>query len=375
VLVGNPADWVYGSDSPRVVSSRTGSAYVKIAEGCNRSCSFCVIPDLRGKQRSREPDDVVREVEALVAGGVREINLVSQDTIAYGRDLESRTKLASLVERLADVDGLRWLRIFYLYPDKLSDHLLRLLGEHPQVLPYVDMPLQHASDAMLRAMKRGHGGERLRRLVERLRDSVRGLTFRTAFIVGHPGESQACFDELCEFVTWAEFDRVGVFRYSDEETSHSYSLAGKVSEQLAQTRYDELMTMARRISREKNAKLVGQTLDVLVEGASEEHELVQMGRHAGQAPEIDGQVYLSGTEYLPRLPRAGELVTVKIGQSSDYDLAGEVVALEWATDASGAPTEGPPAEGQQKAGQPAASLRSEGRTVLRVLASDNRAMT
>ena len=356
VLVGNPADWIYGSDNPRAVSTRPGSAYVKIAEGCNRSCSFCVIPDLRGKQRSRHPDDVVREVKQLVERGVREVNLVSQDTIAYGRDLESRTKLAELVERIAEVDGLRWLRIFYLYPDKLSDHLLRLLDEHPRVLPYVDMPLQHAADGMLRRMKRGHGGERLRRLVERLRETVRDLTFRTAFIVGHPGETTACFDELCAFISWAEFDRVGVFRYSDEESSHSFSLADKVDEVVAQERYDMLMTLARRIAREKNARLVGQTIEVLVEGASEEHEMVQMGRHRGQAPDIDGQVFLSGTEYLPRLPAPGEFVEVKVTQSSDYDVAGDVVSLEDSPPLSPAPT-------------------ISGRTVLKVLPSDNRVLS
>ncbi len=356
VLVGNPADWIYGSDNPRAVSTRHGSAYVKIAEGCNRSCSFCVIPALRGKQRSRHPDDVVREVTQLVERGVREVNLVSQDTIAYGRDLESRTKLAELVERVAEVDGLRWLRIFYLYPDKLSDHLLRLLDEHPRVVPYVDMPLQHAADGMLRRMKRGHGGERLRRVVERLREAVRDLTFRSAFIVGHPGETEACFDELCEFINWAEFDRVGVFRYSDEESSHSFSLTDKVDEGVAQERYDMLMTLARRIARDKNARLVGQTIEVLVEGASEEHELVQMGRHRGQAPDIDGQVFLSGTEYLPRLPGCGEFVEVKVTQSSDYDVAGDVVSLE------DCPPLGP---------APAIS----GRTVLKVLPSDNRALS
>jgi ribosomal protein S12 methylthiotransferase len=329
---------------------------VKIAEGCNRSCSFCVIPDLRGKQRSRHPDDVVREVTQLVERGVREVNLVSQDTIAYGRDLESRTKLAELVERIAEVDGLRWLRIFYLYPDKLSDHLLRLLDEHPRVLPYVDMPLQHAADGMLRRMKRGHGGERLRRLVERLRETVRDLTFRTAFIVGHPGETTTCFDELCAFISWAEFDRVGVFRYSDEESSHSFSLADKVDEVVAQERYDMLMTLARRIAREKNARLVGQTIEVLVEGASEEHEMVQMGRHRGQAPDIDGQVFLSGTEYLPRLPAPGEFVEVKVTQSSDYDVAGDVVSLEDSPPLSPAPT-------------------LSGRTMLKVLPSDNRVLS
>ncbi len=327
VAVGNPADWLVAADNPRTLSSRVGSAYLKIAEGCNRSCSFCVIPELRGKQRSRSVDDVVREAERLVAAGVKELCLVSQDTIAYGRDLPARARpdLAELVRRVADVAGLAWLRLFYLYPEKLAPELVELIADHPRVVPYVDMPLQHAADGMLRRMKRGHGGKRLYDLVAELRAKVPSLTFRTAFIVGHPGETAAEFDELCEFVSWAEFERVGVFRYSDEESAASHQLAGKVPRRTAESRYKKLMTMARRISRHKNAALVGRTLEVLIEGQSDEHDAVLMGRHAGQAPEIDGQVYLTGTEQLARLPRPGELVRVRITQASDYDLAGEVV--------------------------------------------------
>ena len=328
VLVGQPSDWVIGADDPRALSSSPGSAYVKIAEGCDRQCSFCVIPQLRGKQRSRAPSDVVREVEALVARGVREINLVSQDTVRYGKDRDGDDGLGELVERVADVDGVRWVRIFYLYPDKIDDHVTRLLAEHRRVLPYVDMPLQHAADAMLRRMRRGHGGPRLRAVVERMRNAIDGLTFRTAFIVGHPGESDAEFEELCDFVRWAEFERVGVFVYSDEDSCHSHSLAEKVTPEIARERADALMEMARTISHAKNAALIGSELEVLVEGISDEHEQVLMGRHRGQAPEIDGQVYLSGIEMLDALPKPGQLIRVRVTQASDYDLAGEVIALE-----------------------------------------------
>jgi ribosomal protein S12 methylthiotransferase len=350
MLVGNPADWVVAAESPRALSSHPGSAYLKIAEGCNRSCAFCVIPHLRGKQRSRSIDDVVREAEQLVSRGVREINLISQDTVAYGRDRDERVELADLVERVAEVEGVRWVRLFYLYPERLTDRLVTLLGQHPRVLPYVDMPLQHAADAMLRRMRRGHGGKRLRDLVERLRRDVPDLTFRTAFIVGHPGETEAEFEELCEFVAWAAFDRIGVFRYSDEDGSLAKSLEGKVDDALAAERHHRLMTMARRIAREKNRALVGRRLEVLVEGVSDEHEHVLMGRHRGQAPEIDGQIYLSGTEHLERPPRPGELVEVEVTQASDYDLAGDVLHLE-----DDAPNREPP------------------RTRLRVLGSDGRA--
>jgi ribosomal protein S12 methylthiotransferase len=323
MLVGDPASWLIQSTDPRRLTTGKASAYVKIAEGCNRSCSFCVIPKLRGKQRSRSADDIVREVETLAAGGAFEINLISQDTVSYGRDLapEDRTALAEVVRRVADVPGVRWVRLFYLYPETIDDALVELLHAHPRVLPYVDMPLQHAADGMLRRMRRGHGGERLRRLVERLRRDVADLTFRTAFIVGHPGETDDEFRELSDFVKWAEFDRVAAFRYSDEEGSPSESLTGKVPEKTAAARYRKLMALQRPIAHAKNQKLVGKTLEVLVEGTSDEHEYVLMGRHGGQAPEIDGQVYLSGGDATP-----GTLRRVQITQASDYDLVGELIA-------------------------------------------------
>jgi ribosomal protein S12 methylthiotransferase len=320
MLVGNPADWVVSADDPRTLSTRGASAYVKIAEGCNRQCSFCVIPNLRGKQRSRTIDDVVREVERLVDQGVLEVNLVSQDTIAYGRDLKDESiNLTRLIERVADVRGLKWLRVFYLYPEKMEDGLIELIADHPTVVPYVDMPLQHAADGMLRRMRRGHGGKRLYDLVERMRTRISGLTFRTAFIVGHPGETEQEFQELCDFVKWAEFDRVGVFRYSDENEAHAFGLEGKVSSSESYNRARKLMGMQRKISKKKNAALKGQRLQVLVEGPSEESELVMVGRHRGQAPDIDGCVFLSGGEALP-----GTLVEVRVSQTTDYDLLGDV---------------------------------------------------
>jgi ribosomal protein S12 methylthiotransferase len=320
LLVGNPADWVVSATDPRLVSTRGASAYLKLAEGCNRKCSFCVIPQIRGKQRSRRPEDVVDEARRLVAAGVLELNLVSQDTIAYGRDLEDGTELADVVRRVADVPGVRWVRLFYLYPEKLSEPLVELLGQHPRVVPYVDMPLQHAADGMLRRMRRGHGGKRQREVVERLRKSVPGLVFRTAFIVGHPGETDEEFEELMEFVRWAEFDRVGVFHYSDETSAPSFALGGKVPRRTALSRAARLMKLQRGISKKKNRALVGRTLDVLVEGTSEESELVFVGRHAGQAPEIDGSVYLSGGEVRP-----GEMRQVTITRATDFDLLGDVL--------------------------------------------------
>ncbi|GMV12868.1 MAG: 30S ribosomal protein S12 methylthiotransferase RimO [Polyangiaceae bacterium] len=353
ILVGSPADWVVKAADPRTISTRGASAYVKIAEGCNRKCSFCVIPELRGLQRSRSVRDVVEEVKRLADAGVLEVNLVSQDTVAYGRDLPGDRSLAQLVERVAAVSGIRWVRLFYLYPEKLGDELIELIGHHERVVPYVDMPLQHAADAMLRRMRRGHGGARLRELVSRLRERVPNLTFRTAFIVGHPGESEAEFEELCDFVRWARFDRMGVFRYSDEESSKSYHLADKVPPRVAASRAKKLMAIQRKISREKQRALIGQELTVLVEGPSEESELVMVGRHAGQAPEIDGQVFLSGAEVRP-----GQMRRVRIERATDYDLLGEVIDEE--------PSERAPRRKQP--GAPVVHRESDGRKVgLRVV--------
>jgi ribosomal protein S12 methylthiotransferase len=304
---------------------------------------------LRGKQRSRTADDVVHEVERLAAAGVVEINLVSQDTVAYGRDLPRGTDLVRLVERVAAVPGVRWVRLFYLYPEKLGDALLELMAGHPRVLPYVDMPLQHASDNVLKRMRRGHGGRSMRELVERMRSKISDLTFRSAFIVGHPGEGEAEFDELMQFVTWAELDNVGVFLYSDEESSQSFDQDAKVPRKTASARAKKLMQAQKRISRKKNRSRVGSELDVLVEGPSEESELVMVGRHGGQAPDIDGIVYLSG-DALP-----GQMRRVRVTQATDFDLLGEVI-----DDESSAP-------GPQLGASPMIFRGSDGRRVLRTV--------
>ncbi len=320
MLVGNPAEYTLRASDPRQLSQGLHSAYVKIAEGCNRSCAFCTIPSFRGKQRSRAVPDVVQEVERWVQLGVTEINLISQDTVAFGRDLKDGTDLTALTRAVADVDGLRWLRLFYLYPERLPEGLIALLADHPRVLPYVDMPLQHASDAMLRRMRRGHGGDRLRRVVDRLREQVgERLVFRTAFIVGHPGETDADFDELCEFVRWAEFDRVGVFRYSVEEGTSAGEMDDQVPEEVAEARRRELLAVQRPISRAKQELLVGTDLEVLVEGVSDESDLLLQGRWYGQAPEIDGKVYLANGEARP-----GELRKAFVTQAADYDLVADL---------------------------------------------------
>jgi ribosomal protein S12 methylthiotransferase len=324
VLVGNPADYSYRATDPRLPSLATHSAYVKIAEGCSRTCSFCIIPSMRGKQRSRPLEDIVREVEQLVAQGAQEINLISQDTISYGRDLkEDGRNLAHLVEALGEVSQLKWLRLFYLYPEKLTEQLIELIAHHPKVLPYVDMPLQHVSERMLKIMRRGHGPERQRKLVERMRNEIPNLTFRTAFIVGHPGESEADFAELCEFVKWAEFERVGVFKYSHEEGTRSGTLEEVLAQKTINARHRKLMQIQRPISRKKMRAFVGREIDVLVEGVSDESEFLLEGRHAGQAPEIDGKVYLANGE-----GKAGELRRARVTDAADYDLVADLLPRE-----------------------------------------------
>lgn len=319
MLVGNPADYVFKQSDPRKLSQGTHSAYVKIAEGCSRKCSFCAIPSFRGTQRSRPLEDVVAEVTRLVEQGAMEINIISQDTISYGRDLEPKQSLAQLTRALCEVDGLRWLRLFYLYPEKMTDELFDLFSSQPKLVPYVDMPLQHASDAMLTRMRRGHGGDRQRQIVDRLRSRIPNLTFRTAFIVGHPGETDADFEELCEFVKWAEFERLGVFKYSHEDGTHSGTMDELVDAKTAERRYRKLMSLQRAISRKKQKAMRGREIEVLVEGVSEESDFLLEGRHPGQAPDIDGKVFLTNGA----APR-GSIVRARVVDSADYDLVAEI---------------------------------------------------
>jgi len=328
MLVGNPAQYTMRASDPRVLSGQTHRAYVKIAEGCNRECSFCAIPSFRGKQRSRTIEDLVREAGILAAAGVVELNLISQDTIAYGRDLAKRESLPELLAALAAVDGIRWIRAHYLYPEKLSDSLIETIAQHEKVLPYIDMPLQHASDSMLRAMRRGHGGDRMHKVVERLRRAIPDLVFRTTFIVGHPGETEADFEELRSFVEWAEFDHVGVFLYSPEDGTPSGEMADAVDSDVAEARREALMDLQRPISRERLDLRVGTELDVLVEGVSDESDLLLQGRWWGQAPEVDGSVYLANG-----VARAGEIRRVLVTDAADYDLMGDFIDAPGGRDA------------------------------------------
>ncbi|HEX4353224.1 MAG TPA: 30S ribosomal protein S12 methylthiotransferase RimO [Polyangiales bacterium] len=319
LLVGNPADYVYRQADPRVISGARHSAYVKIAEGCSRRCSFCAIPSFRGTQRSRPIEDIVAEVERLCANGTVEINLVSQDTVSYGRDLEGKPNLAKLVRALLEVRALGWLRLFYLYPEKLDPELLELFAQGGKLVPYLDVPFQHATDRMLKVMRRGYNAARQREFIDRLRARVPGLFIRTAFIVGHPEETEEDFEGLLEFVKSAQLDHVGVFRYSHEEGTHSGTLQQLVAAKTIEWRANAIMKAQRAISKKRLRALVGGELEVLVEGESDESELLLVGRHAGQAPDIDGTVQLINGAAQP-----GDIRRVRITQSSSYDLVGDL---------------------------------------------------
>ncbi len=281
---------LYDDSEPRLLIGGTHSAYLKIAEGCDRVCTFCAIPAIRGKFQSRAPESVLREARALVEGGALELILISQDTNSYGKDLPGRPRLAELVESLDSV-GAEWVRLLYLYPSAVEERLIDAIAAAKHVLPYLDIPLQHASDSVLRAMRRGVTAERHRRLLDRLRERIPGAILRTTFIVGFPGETDADFAELCEFVREQRFDRLGVFRYSDEEGTGAYELGDKVAREVARQRHDELLEIQRGIMAESLNALVGDQVDVLVDRATPG---LGVARLWSQAPEIDGQVLVRG---------------------------------------------------------------------------------
>jgi ribosomal protein S12 methylthiotransferase len=312
---------LYDDRSPRLLIGPHHSAYVKIAEGCDRVCAFCAIPGIRGRFQGRTLDSLVREARQLASAGVRELNLVAQDSTSWGKDLPGRPRLADLLGALDGVDGLDWIRVLYLYPSAIDAELIDAFATARRVLPYFDVPLQHASDAMLRAMKRGTTAARQRRLVERLRAAVPNLTLRTTFIVGFPGETEADFEALLDFVREVRFDRLGAFRYSDEQGTRAFGYPGKVSRAAARSRLRRLLELQRGIMAEKLAAEVGREVDVLVDAALGRGRAI--GRTAAQAPEIDGVTHLAGRGALA----PGDLVRARVtGVRGGVDLEAEVAA-------------------------------------------------
>jgi len=315
-------DYIADSKTPRRNSMPRWTAYVKISEGCDNKCTFCIIPTLRGLQRSRPIADIVEEAHRLVSEGAVELNLVAQDLTAYGHDLPGRPKLHELLQALGGVPA-RWIRLHYAYPRDFPEPLIDALASQPNVARYLDMPLQHISDPVLRRMKRGRDSAWVRRLVQRIRERVPGLTLRTSFIVGFPGETEEQFRELCEFVEEMRFEKVGVFQFSREEGTASHDLDGQLPQRVKAQRQKTLLGLQRKISKQHQQALVGRTLDVLVEGVSEETDLLLEGRWMGQAPEIDGKVYINRGQARP-----GEIVQVEIEQAGDYDLVGGIAGAE-----------------------------------------------
>jgi ribosomal protein S12 methylthiotransferase len=322
-LVVPDPEFVHSAATPRVNSLPSHTAYLKISEGCDNACAFCIIPKLRGAQRSRPVADVVAEAEALASQGTIELSLVAQDLTAYGMDLPGRPRLHALLRALARVEGIRWIRLHYAYPRDVPAALVETIADEPRIVKYLDMPLQHSSDRLLRTMRRGRDSLFLRQLLARLRARVPGIALRTSLIVGLPGETRRDFEGLVRFVEEERFERLGVFEFSPEEGTAAAEMPGQVPQEVKRARFERIMEIQQRISREHQRSMIGRRVEVLVEGRAEESEHLLAGRHAQQAPEIDGLTYVNDGVAYP-----GEIVTVEVTDASDYDLVGRVVARE-----------------------------------------------
>lgn len=325
VKIGNQsATYLYDGSTPRQLSTPNYFAYLKIAEGCDRPCAFCFIPQMRGHFRSRRFGSVIAEAERLAEQGVKELILVAQDSSRYGEDLGERDALAELLRSLAQLEGIEWVRVMYTYPTHISDRFLEVIAAEPKAVKYLDLPLQHASANVLKLMRRGGTRKMLERLISRVRDIAPDIAIRTTFITGFPGETEEDFKELLDFVKTVEFDRVGVFAYSDEEGTVAYNLPNKVERRTAERRRKQLMREQAKISLKKNLARIGQIVRVLFEGESQESELLWQGRMETQAPEIDGCVLINDAPENFR-PSPGDFVNVEIADAHEYDLIGRIV--------------------------------------------------
>ncbi len=326
--VGNKtATYLYDFDTPRFRATESHTAFIKIAEGCDRPCAFCSIPGMRGSFRSRRFGSIIEEARNLGKQGVKEVVLIAQDSSRYGEDLGQVDGLAALVRALGEIDELGWVRVMYAYPTHISDAFLAAIAETPKAVKYLDMPLQHASRNVLKLMKRGGTRQSLEKLITRVRESVPGITIRTTFITGFPGETEEDFEELMQFVRNCRFDNVGVFTYSDEEGTPAFDLPNKVDPKIAKRRRSILMKEQAKISRQINKAKVGRTFPVLFEGLSRESDLLFQGRLQGQAQEIDGYILIND---MPQdlQPEIGAVYNVRITAAHDYDLIGEIVSCD-----------------------------------------------
>jgi len=313
--------YIYNADMPRINTLAKYSAYVKVAEGCQHNCAFCIIPAIRGRLRSRPVESVVSEVEGLVASGVLEVNLIAQDLAAYGREKGS-SDLLPLLKRLVQIEGLGWLRLLYMYPENISDEFLDFFASEPKLVKYLDIPVQHASDAILGRMNRDVSQEGLRTILRKVRERIPDIAIRTSVMVGFPGETEEDFQQLLDFVEEQRFTHLGCFAYSKEEGTVAGRMADQIDEEVKARRLDEVMTLQKEISRDSLASLVGREVAVLVEGRSEETDLLWQGRLSTQAPEVDGVVYLNDGPVQP-----GRIQLVRISESHDYDLVGEALPI------------------------------------------------
>lgn len=322
--VADLPNYLYDEHTPRIMTTPGYSAYIKIAEGCDHPCSFCIIPQLRGQFRSRRFESVIAEAERLADSGVREITLIGQDTTCYGEDLGLKDGLALLLEKLAGIDGLQWIRFLYAYPNKITGKLLETIAAHDNICSYVDVPLQHASGSVLKRMKRGGGADLFLRSIEKMRRIIPEVTLRTSFIVGFPGETEQEFEELCGFVKEASFDWMGAFAYSDQEGAGAFTHDQKLSTREIESRRKTLMSIQKKISRAKKNSLIDREFDLLLEGASAESDLLLEGRTPMHAPEIDGKVFVN--DYPGEdPPKEGKFYRCRITAAHDYDLVAEIV--------------------------------------------------
>lgn len=323
--IGNKtATYLYDFDTPRHRATDSHTAFIKIAEGCDRPCAFCSIPGMRGSFRSRRFGSILKEANDLAKQGVKELVLIAQDSSRYGEDLGEVDALAALIRALGEIEDIEWVRVMYAYPTHISDAFLAAIAETPKAVKYLDMPLQHASRNVLKLMKRGGTRQSLEKLINRVREKVPGITIRTTFITGFPGETEEDFEELMEFIRNCRFDNVGVFTYSDEEGTPAYDLPNKVDARTAKRRRTALMKEQAKISKQLNKAKIGKTFPVLFEGLSQESDLLFQGRLQGQAQEIDGYILIND---MPEdfQPKIGEVYNVKINEAYDYDLIGEIV--------------------------------------------------
>lgn len=312
--------YLYDENTPRVHTTSEISAHVKIAEGCNHACTFCIIPKMRGKLRSRPIESIVKEAEQLVAQGIKEIILIAQDTTDYGIDIYKKRRLADLLEALNNVEGLEWIRLHYAYPGFFTDEVIDAIARLPKMAKYIDMPLQHSEDHILKAMQRPGHQAGVRKLVQKIRERVPGVALRTSIIVGFPGETDEDFENLCQFVRDLEFDHIGVFTYSPEEGTPSAEFAAQVPDDVKERRSNILMEVAREVAGKRLERHIGHVLDVLIEKFDEEDPAIRVGRTQYDAREIDGQVFVANSD-----ANVGDMIKVRITHSFEFDLSGEAV--------------------------------------------------